>query len=80
MNLDKFNPRGLQSRPRIEVLFEFSLPKPKPTLYRAVQATDGSFRMEKCGQNAKSFRTIMWCGSEDGLHRFRADIEFQFRK
>ena len=43
----------LEVRPRIEILFEFAMLKPKPTFYRAVKAVDGSFRMEKRGRDAK---------------------------
>ena len=64
---------------RFEVLFEFNVRSPKLTLYRAVRTTDGSFRMEKRGQNAKMFKTIMRCGLEEGLHQFRIAIENYFR-
>lgn len=36
-------------------------------IYRAVQAADGGYRMEKRGFHAKQFRTIMWCGHIGGL-------------
>ena len=61
---------------RIEILFEFSVTRPKPTFYRAVRATDGSFRMEKRGQNAKKFRPAMWCGSEESLYKYKECAEF----
>ena len=66
-------------RSRIEVLFEFNVRNPKLTFYRAVKATDGGFRMEKRGQNAKKFKTIMRCGLEEGLHQSRIAIETYFR-
>ncbi len=64
---------------RVEILFEFTVSNSKPTIYRAVKAIDGSFRMEKRGQNAKKFKTIMRCGLEEGLHQFRMAIEAYFR-
>lgn len=63
------------NRPRIKIIFEFSVPNPRLTFYRGVQATDGSFRMEKRGLGAKKFRPTMWCGSEESLHQFRKNIE-----
>lgn len=65
---------------RIEILFEFSVPKPKLTFYQAVKAVDGSFRMQKRGEHAKNFRPIMWCGSEESLFKFREATEIYFRK
>lgn len=60
---------------RIKVIFEFSVPKPKITFYRGVQATDGGFRMEKRGLHAKAYRAFMWCGSVDGLYQHREAVE-----
>ena len=71
----EFNPQPSSIRQRVEVLYEFSIKKPKPTFYRAVRATDGTFRMEKRGQNAKKFRTAMWCGSEESLLKFKEAVE-----
>ena len=65
---------------RIEVLFEFSVTRPKLTLYRAVRATGGGFRIEKRGENSKRFKTVMWCGSKESLFKFQEAIESQFRK
>ncbi len=58
------------TRKAVIVIFEFSVLKPKITLYRGVQATDGSFRMEKRGLNAKKFKPFMWCGSRESLYRY----------
>lgn len=63
-------------RARVKVIFEFVLPKPRPFTYRAVQATDGSYRMEKRGANAKSFTTFMWCGDKRGLYNHKAAVEY----
>ncbi len=41
------------SRRQIEILFEFKISNPYPTIYRAVKVIDGSFRMEKKGEPAK---------------------------
>ncbi len=60
---------------QIKIIFEFLFSKPKPIFYRGVQATDGSFRMEKKGLTALNYRPIMWCGSEDGLFEYRKIIE-----
>ncbi len=70
----------LQSRRQIEIIFEFSVLKPKPTLYRGVKSIDGGFRMEKRGENAKKFRPAMWCGSVEGLFKFREAVEYFCRK
>ncbi len=80
MNFDKIakpteQPR-LHIRAKIEILFEFTVSNPKPTIYRAVKAIDGSFRMEKRGVNAKKFRTAMSCGYENCLFKFREALEF----
>jgi hypothetical protein len=64
------------ARPRVEVIFEFSVVIPKLTFYRGVKTSSGGFRMEKRGQNAKKYRTVMWCGSEDGLYRYREAVEY----
>lgn len=65
-----------KQKSKIEVIFEFSVLKPKPTLYRGVRAVDGSFRMEKRGQSAKKFRATMQCGSVESLFKFRESVEF----
>jgi len=70
----------LPVRSKIEILFEFSVPKPKLTFYRAVKAIDGSFRVEKRGEHAKKFRSIMSCGAEQSLFKFRESVESYFRK
>jgi len=69
-----------QQKFKVEVIFEFRVLKPKPTLYRGVRARDGSFRMEKKGENAKSFRAVMWCGSEESLWKFRESFEVGIKK
>ncbi len=63
------------ARPTIKIIFEFSVPKPRPTFYRGVQAVDGSFRMEKRGHNAKHYRAFMWCGSAQGLYQHREAVK-----
>ena len=70
----------LPVRSKIEILFEFAAFNPKRTLYRAVRAIDGSFRMEKRGEHAKKFRPAMWCSSENSLTKLREAIEFYGRK
>ena len=77
---ETFNLRQSSIRHRVEVLFEFSIQRPKPTFYRAVRAADDSFRMEKRGLNAKKFRTAKWCGSEDSLLKFKETVEFYIGK
>ncbi|MGE0527394.1 MAG: hypothetical protein AB7P49_10055 [Bdellovibrionales bacterium] len=47
--------------------------------YRAVQAADGGFRMEKRGPTAKKYKPFMWCGSVDGLYRHKEAVESWFR-
>ena len=64
---------------QIEILFEFKVSNPYPTIYRAVKALDGSFRMEKRGEHAKNFRPAMACRLESCLFRFREDLEFYSR-
>ena len=64
------------SRRQIEILFEFKVSNPWPTIYRAVKAIDGSFRMEKHGEHAKKFRPAMSCGAESCLYKFREALEF----
>ncbi len=64
---------------KVKVIFEFAVLKPKLTIYRGVQSADGSYRMEKRGAAAKSFRPFMWCGSEAGLHQHRQAVEFYCR-
>ena len=56
---------------RTAVILEFSVQKPKTVLYRGVHATDGSYRMEKRGLNAKDFKLFMWSGSLESLYRYR---------
>lgn len=55
----------------MKVLFTFSVVESgtvyKPVDYRAVQAKNGGFRMEKKGIAAKKFKAIMWCGSLESL-------------
>jgi len=75
-----FAPAVGVARPKITVIFEFIVTKPKATFYRGVQATDGSYRMEKRGFAAKKYRAIMWTGSEDGLVRFRESVEWCYGK
>ncbi len=65
---------------KVEVIFEFSVLTPKPTLYLGVRAVDGSFRMEKRGHSAKKFRAAMWCGSLESLFKFRENVEFRCEK
>ena len=64
------------ARRQIEILFEFKVSNPYPTVYRAVKAIDGSFRIEKRGEYAKKFRSAMSCGSESCLYKFREALEF----
>jgi len=59
---------------KIEVLFEFATQRKKHTEYRAVKCIDGSFRMEKRGHGAKTYRAIMWTGSLEGLLRFQEAV------
>ena len=40
-------PNPKSTRPRIRVIFEFTLLKPKLVYYRAVQGVDGGYRMER---------------------------------
>ena len=65
---------------KVEVIFEFSVLTPKPTLYRGVRAVDDSFCMEKRGHSAKKSRASMWCGSVDSLFKFRETVEFRCEK
>lgn len=62
-------------RKSVTVIFEFSVLKPKVIVYRGVQATDGSFRMEKRGLNAKKFKPFMWCGSRESLYRYQELVQ-----
>lgn len=62
-------------RARIKVIFEFVLPKPTPTIYRAVQATDGGYRMERRGASAKAFKPFLWCGGKHSLYDHKAAVE-----
>lgn len=80
MNLVEHTQEVPRSRPRIEVLFEFTMTKPRPSIYRAVRATDGSFRMERRGQDARKFLAIMCCGSEESLFKFKEAIEIYHGK
>ena len=59
------------SKPRTTVILEFSVQKPKVVLYRGIHATDGSYRMEKRGLNAKKFKPFMWSGSLESLYRYQ---------
>lgn len=68
------NPKS--PRARIRVVFEFTLLRPKLTLYRGVQGADGGFRMERRGAEAKAFKTFMWTGSEEGLYSHLKSIEW----
>lgn len=52
---------------KVQVLFEFESPGPKPMLYRGVKAADHGYRMEKKGREAKHFKPYMWTGGEQGL-------------
>lgn len=63
-------------RKKVETIFEFSVAKPKPTLYRGVRGIDGGFRIEKRGQNAKKFRSATSCGYVESLFKFRESVEF----
>lgn len=63
-------------RAHAKVLFEFFVPKPNPFFYRGVQVTDGSYRMEKRGSNAKNYRAFMWCDSEESLYLHRHAVQF----
>ena len=83
--MDRRDIRELFGKPalfqyKIATLFEFSVVKPKMTFYRGVRARDGSFRMEKKGENAKNFRAVMWCGSEESLWKFRESVEIGIKK
>lgn len=69
-----------QQKTKVEVIFEFSVLKPKPTFYRGVREVDGSFRMEKRGHSAKKFRAAMWCGSVESLIKFREAVGFRCEK
>ncbi len=74
------NPKSATTKTKkVKIIFEFAVLKPKLTIYRGVQATDGSYRMEKRGAAAKNFRPFMWCGTEEGLHRHREAIELYCR-
>ncbi len=84
-NMDRQKIRELFGKPalfqyKVATLFEFSVAKPKMTFYRGVRARDGSFRLEKKGENAKSFRAVMWCGSEESLRKFRESIEVDSKR
>ena len=63
------------TRKAVTVILEFSVLKPKIILYRGVQATDGSFRMEKRGLNAKKFKPFMWCGSREFLYQYHESVQ-----
>lgn len=47
----------------MKIILEFSVLKPKAIIYRGVQVSDGSYRMEKRGLSAKRFKPYMWSGS-----------------
>ncbi|MBL7554787.1 MAG: hypothetical protein JNM24_03110 [Bdellovibrionaceae bacterium] len=55
-------------RKAIKVILEFLVLNPKGTVYRGVQANDGSYRMEKRGLSAKRFKPYMWSGSIESLY------------
>lgn len=57
----------------INIILEFSVLKPKAITYRGVQASDGSYRMEKRGITAKRFKPYMWSGSIESLY-FQQEI------
>lgn len=67
------NPKS--QRPRIRIIFEFSVSKPTLIFYRAVQATDGGYRMEKRGPLAKKYKAFMWTGGMEGLLCHRRAVE-----
>ncbi len=67
------NERQDPIRLKIKILFEFTVPKPKLTFFRAVSTINGGFRIEKRGEPA------MWCGSEDGLLNFRIAVETYYQ-
>ena len=84
-NIDRQKIRELFDGPalfqyKVATLFEFSVAKPKMTFYRGVRARDGSFRIEKKGETAKSFRAVMWCGSEESLWKYRESVEIDIKK
>lgn len=62
-------------RKAVIVIFEFSVLKPKVTVFRGVQATDGGFRMEKRGIDAKKFKPFMWCGSRESLYKYQEIVQ-----
>lgn len=62
------------TRKAIKVILEFSVLRPKVIFYRGVQATDGSYRMEKRGLTAKKFKPFMWCGSLESLYQHQETI------
>lgn len=72
------NPKS--PRPRIRIVFEFTLLKPKLTYYRAVQGIDGGYRMERRGAEAKSFKTFMWTGSEENVCDYIKTVEWAHGK
>lgn len=55
-------------RKTMKVVLEFSVLNPKETVYRGVQANDGSYRMQKRGFAAKRFKPYMWSGSIEPLY------------
>ena len=73
------NERQDPIRLKIKILFEFTVPKPKLTFFRAVSTINGGFRIEKRGEHAKKFKPTMWCGSEDGLLNFRIAVETYYQ-
>ena len=72
------NPKS--SRPRIRIVFEFSVVRPKLTYYRALQGIDGGFRMERRGASAKKFKVVMWTGSEESVRNYVKTIEWCYGK
>jgi len=57
----------------INIILEFSVVRSKAIIYRGVQASDGSYRMEKRGITAKRFKPYMWSGSIESLY-FQREI------
>lgn len=62
-----------QRKSFMKIIFEFSVLKPKAIIYRGVQASDGSYRMERRGLTAKKFKSYMWSGSIESLY-FQQEI------
>ena len=69
------SPEKQKQNTRAEVIFEFSVPEPRLTHYRGVKATDGVYRMEMRGDQAKHFRANSWCGDLATLFKAKEIIE-----